>query len=141
MSESQAGKGVLGKLKSKLIDTKQQWAREGRLLTGAPHPSSWQRLPPGQRIVGNWPVLDLGIQPEIPLNLWRLTIDGLVDTPTVLKWAELTDLPATRSRSDIHCVTAWSRYENDWEGVAAHTLIDLVGVHAEARFVIFHSYD
>jgi DMSO/TMAO reductase YedYZ molybdopterin-dependent catalytic subunit len=75
------------------------------------------------------------------LNLWRLTIDGLVGNPTMLKWAELTDLPAARMRSDIHCVTAWSRYDNDWEGVASRTLLELVQPKPEARFVIFHSYD
>jgi DMSO/TMAO reductase YedYZ molybdopterin-dependent catalytic subunit len=141
MPDTPDDRTVLGKLKEKLIDTKQRWARDGRLLTGAPDPARRQRLPPGQRIVGNWPVLDLGAQPEIPLNLWRLTINGLVDSPVVLRWAELTDLPSLRSRSDIHCVTAWSRYDNDWEGVAARTLIDLVRVKPEARFVVFHSYD
>ena len=54
-----------GKLKNKLIDSKQKWAEDGRLLTGKTAAHS-QRLPPGQRQVENWPVLDLGIQPEIP---------------------------------------------------------------------------
>ena len=54
-----------GKLKDKLIDSKQKWAADGRLLTGKIAAPS-ERLPPGQRRVENWPVLDLGIQPEIP---------------------------------------------------------------------------
>jgi DMSO/TMAO reductase YedYZ molybdopterin-dependent catalytic subunit len=135
------GFGLAKRIKGKLIDAKQQWAKEGRLLTGTPDPRQTQRLPPGQRRTESWPVLDLGIQPEIPLSLWRITIDGLVDSPVVLKWGELTDLPAIHSRSDIHCVTAWSRYDNAWDGVAASTLIGLVRVRPEARFVIFQSYD
>ena len=56
---------LFGKLKSKLIDSKQKWAESGRLLTGKTAGHA-QRLPPGQRQVENWPVLDLGIQPDIP---------------------------------------------------------------------------
>lgn len=133
--------GMLGRLRGKLLETKERWARDGRLLTGAVDARRTSRLPPGQRRVETWPVLDLGIQPEIPLNLWRLTIDGLVSRPTVFRWAEFTDLPKAQIRSDIHCVTAWSRYDNEWEGVAATTLLKMVEPKADARFVIFHSYD
>ena len=83
---------LFGKLKNKLIDSKQKWAADGRLLTGkAAAPS--ERLPPGQRRVENWPVLDLGVQPEIPLQAWRLFVDGAVETPTAWKWGAFTDLP------------------------------------------------
>ena len=58
--------GLLGRVKQKLIETKQKWAGEGRLLTGAAaEPGT--RLPPGQREVKNWPVLDLGVQPNVPV--------------------------------------------------------------------------
>ena len=78
-----------GKLKDRLIDSKQKWAADGRLLTGKTAAHS-QRLPPGQRRVENWPVLDLGIQPEIPLHAWRLIVDGAVEQPMTFKWAEFT---------------------------------------------------
>ncbi len=71
---------LFGKLKSKLIDTKQKWAEDGRLLTGKTAAHS-QRLPPGQREVETWPVLDLGVQPEIPTGAWRLFVDGEVESP------------------------------------------------------------
>ncbi|HSI00538.1 MAG TPA: molybdopterin-dependent oxidoreductase, partial [Reyranella sp.] len=64
-----------------------------------------------------------------------------VEQPATLKWGEFTDLPKVALTSDIHCVTAWSRYDNKWEGVSARTLIDLVKPKAEAQHVIFHSYD
>jgi DMSO/TMAO reductase YedYZ molybdopterin-dependent catalytic subunit len=134
-----------GKLKDKLIDSKQKWAADGRLLTGKPltgkTAAHGERLPPGQRRVENWPVLDLGIQPEIPLHAWRLFVDGDVEQPATLKWDEFTKLPKVTLTSDIHCVTAWSRYDNVWEGVSARTLIDLVKPRADVQHVIFHSYD
>ena len=129
-----------GKLKDKLIDSKQKWAADGRLLTGKTAARS-ERLPPGQRRVENWPVLDLGIQPEIPLHAWRLFVDGEVENPVILKWDEFTDLPKVTLTTDIHCVTAWSRYDNVWEGVSARALIDLVKPKADVQHVIFHSYD
>ena len=131
---------LFGKLKNKLIDSKQKWAESGRLLTGKTAAHA-QRLPPGQRQVENWPVLDLGIQPEIPTHAWRLFVDGEVENPTTWKWGEFTDLPKTTLTTDIHCVTAWSRYDNKWEGVSARDLLKLVKPKAEAQHVIFHSYD
>lgn len=125
---------------AKLVESKQKWAEEGRLLTGAAAPRA-DRLPPGQREVKNWPVLDLGIQPEIALDQWELTIDGLVENPTSWGWTQFKSQPAFTDMSDIHCVTAWSRYDNHWEGVSAKHILDIVKPLPEARHVVFHSYD
>ena len=89
-----------GQFREKLIRRKQEWAAEGRLLlTGnAARPGvdrGGQRLPPGQREVKTWPVLDLGAQPRIDLKLWRLTIDGLLENPVTLDWQEFPTRPAT----------------------------------------------
>lgn len=134
------GKGVVGRIKDKLIASKQQWAREGRLLTGHAAPPA-QRLPPGQREVKNWPVLDLGVQPDVPRQAWTLGIDGKVAHPRQWSWAEFLDLPQVALTTDIHCVTAWSRYDNEWEGVSARHLLDLVQPLPGAAHVIFHAYD
>jgi len=131
---------LFGRLKSKLIDSKQKWAEEGRLLTGKTAAHS-VRLPPGQRLVETWPVLDLGVQPEIPAHAWRLFVDGAVEVPTTWKWGEFTDLTKSQLVTDIHCVTAWSRYDNAWEGVSARDLMAIVKPTPEARHVIFHAYD
>lgn len=135
------GVGFIGRIRDKLIDSKQRWAKDGRLLTGLADLRRAHRLPPGQRQVPNWPVLDLGVQPDIPTSIWRITIDGLVENPAVWKWGEFTDEPMVKYRSDIHCVTAWSRYDNDWEGVSAQHVLSVVKPRPEARHVIFHSYD
>ena len=134
-----------GQFREKLIRRKQEWAAEGRLLTGQTARQGIdrgaQRLPPGQREVKTWPVLDLGAQPRIDLKLWRLTIDGLVENPITLDWQGFQDLPQSDSTSDIHCVTAWSRYDNRWRGVLVSDLRALVRSKPEARFVLLQSYD
>ena len=99
------------------------------------------RLPPGQKEVKNWPVLDLGVQPNIVPQAWRLTVGGLVENPLVWTLDEFMALPQEDFLSDIHCVTQWSRYDNHWRGVSARHLMELVKPKAEARHVIFHSYD
>ena len=70
--------------------------------------------PPGQRIVTNWPVLDLGVQPKIQLEDWSLTISGLVDRPKMFSWDAFMSLPQVEDVSDFHCVTSWSRLNNRW---------------------------
>lgn len=128
-------------LKEKLIASKEKWAREGRLLTGKGSGSPPERLPPGQREVKNWPVLDLGIQPMLPPSRWRLTADGLVENPVAWDWGGFNALPRVRSTSDIHCVTAWSRFDNHWEGVSTEHVLSLVRPKPDAKHVILHSYD
>jgi DMSO/TMAO reductase YedYZ molybdopterin-dependent catalytic subunit len=127
-----------GRIKDKLIVAKQKWAAEGRLLTGK---SGADRLPPGQRLVRDWPVLDLGLHPETDLDSWRLKIDGLVETPVDWTWSDLLAQPQTDDVSDIHCVTSWSRYDNHWTGVAAVHVLALVQPRQDANYVVFHAAD
>lgn len=126
---------------SKLTLSKRRWASEGKFLTGAPAGGEEQRLPPGQHLVRDWPILDLGRQPDIPRDRWRLAITGLVETPFTLDWHGLSSLAQSESRSDIHCVTSWSRYDNDWAGVATMTLLDAVQPLEEATAVLLHGSD
>jgi DMSO/TMAO reductase YedYZ molybdopterin-dependent catalytic subunit len=127
--------------RDKLVEAKQAWARAGRLLTGQTDPDQSLRLPPGQRLVQNFPVLDLGVQPAIPLEQWRLTIDGAVESPLELDWPAFLALPQIEDVSDVHCVTQWSRYDNRWQGVATRVLAERVRPHATAAHVILHGYD
>lgn len=127
-----------GKVKDKLIEAKQAWARDGRLLTGAP---GRDRLPPGQTLVRDWPVLDLGVQPEVKPDKWRLRLEGLVAAPVALTLPDFMALPQAELVNDIHCVTAWSRYDNHWQGVRAADLLAMARPTHAARFVSFTSYD
>ena len=139
MDEKEPGRA--GGLREKVVESKQRWAREGRLLTGETADPAAERLPPGQRLVQNWPVLDLGIKPRIDLEAWRLAVDGLVANPISWSWAEFQAQPQVEAVSDIHCVTAWSRYDNRWEGVPARHLLALVQPLPQARHIVFHAHD
>src|SRR5690349_24126187 len=123
--------GLIGQIKDKLIRSKEECAKEGRLLTGRPDAGHVSRLPPGQREVKNWPVLDLGVQPDVKRENWRLQIMGLVENPVALTYDQFQALPQEDFVSDIHCVTAWSRYDNHWRGVSSRTILELVKPKAE----------
>ncbi len=134
-------KGILGQIKEKLILSKEKTAEQGRHLTGAPDAMRVDRLPPGQRLVEKWPVLDLGIQPDVSKESWQLVVDGAVENPIVWNWEMFAGQPQTSYVSDIHCVTTWSRYDNRWEGVSSAHLLEIVKPKPEAKHLIFHSYD
>lgn len=138
MSESD---GLLGGIKKKLVETKQKWARDGRLLTGEQAEPEAGRLPPGQREVKDWPVLDLGIRPDVAREDWSLTVDGLVEAPVKWDWATLEAQPQFEITTDIHCVTSWSRFANRWRGVSVRHLLEVVRPKPEARHVLFESHD
>jgi DMSO/TMAO reductase YedYZ molybdopterin-dependent catalytic subunit len=125
--------------RDKLVAAKERWAREGRLLVAGP--GERRRLPPGQHLVRDWPVLDLGNQPNLRPADWSLTVGGLVRRPLTWRWDDLERQPQIESVSDIHCVTAWSRYDNRWQGVATATLLASVQPLPEAKFLILKSFD
>lgn len=128
-------------IKGKLVAVKQAWARAGRLLTGTPDDAHALRLPPGQRLVTNWPVLDLGIQPDVARAEWRLSVDGLVVNPIQWNWDDLIAQPVFEDVSDMHCVTQWSRYDNRWQGVSTQHLLSVVQPLPTAAHVVLHGYD
>ncbi len=126
---------------SKLTRTKARWAEEGKFLTGNAADARAERLPPGQHLVKNWPVLDLGLTPNVSPTTWKLDITGLVDRMLVWNWADFRAQPQEQRVTDIHCVTTWSRYDNLWEGVSTRHLHGVAGVKSEARHVVLHSED
>lgn len=133
--------GLIGQIKDKLISSKQKTAEQGRHLTGMPDTERADRLPPGQHRVDKWPVLDLGVQPDVPKESWELTVDGAVANPVVWNWDAFMAQPQFSHVSDIHCVTTWSRYDNRWDGVSGQHILDVVKPTAAAKHLIFHSYD
>ena len=127
--------------RDRLVAIKQAWASSKRLITGAPDPERASRLPPGQRLVTNWPVLDLGIKPDISREEWRLRVDGLVANPLEWDWAAYQAQPQIEDVSDIHCVTQWSRFDNRWSGVATAQLLSVVQPLPQANAVVLHGAD
>ena len=94
------------------------------------------QLPVGQHEVRNWPVLDLGEQPQVELASWQLVVGGAVEHPVTLKWNDFLALPQADDVSDFHCVTTWSRYDNHWRGVRFRTIAELVVPQPTAGFVL-----
>ncbi|MFO0723957.1 MAG: molybdopterin-dependent oxidoreductase [Myxococcota bacterium] len=99
------------------------------------------RLPVGQIETEKWPVLDLGMHPEVPLSRWSLRIDGAVEQPVTLSWEDFLGLEQVEDVSDFHCVTTWSRMDVPWRGVRASTVLALASPKPEASHVLCHAYD
>ena len=126
----------------RFIKTKENWAKA--LRGGEEREVFYEgddRLHPGQHLVETWPVLDLGQKPDIPLSEWTLTIGGAVTTPATWTWADFLAQPQFKDVSDFHCVTSWSRYDNELEGVSFKQLMAFVQPLPSAKFILFKSYD
>jgi len=99
------------------------------------------RVPPGQKQVNNFPVLDMGIKPEIPLDKWQLKVFGLVEKELVLDWAAFQALDHITDVSDFHCVTRWSQLDMDWQGVRVRDILAMAMPLDKAKFATMYGYD
>lgn len=126
----------------KLIQAKQNVAeqRSAKGVGTGRDAASRDRLPPGQKLVAGWPVLDLGIQPEIGPEQWQLVVKGAADSRT-LAWDDFLKLPQTKLTTDFHCVTSWSIYDAQVEGVLWQEFLALVKPSAQATHVMFGCFD
>jgi len=110
-----------------------------RGFRGRPRPQvDPARIPPGQYLVNDWPVLSAGPTPRPNMDEWRFEIDGMVEQPVSWSWSEFTSLPAVEITRDIHCVTKWSKLDTPWKGVAIDTLME--NVSTEAKYVTAFCY-
>ena len=98
-------------------------------------------LPVGQTITKKWPVLDLGLQPDIDLDSWQLIVDGAVENPLILNWADFMALEQTDDTSDFHCVTTWSKLNINWRGVRLLDLAALAQPKETATHILCYGYD
>jgi len=98
------------------------------------------RTPPGQYLTDGFPVLSAGPTPQIPLNEWEFTIDGLVRAPVRWTWEQFQALPARDWTVDISCVTKWTKLDTSWQGPSVDDLLAAVELDPQARFVAAHSY-
>jgi DMSO/TMAO reductase YedYZ molybdopterin-dependent catalytic subunit len=88
------------------------------------------RLPPGQYLVEDFPVLSAGPTPHTPLEEWSFTISGAIDEPRSWTWEEFQSLPSETFTVDIHCVTKWSKLDTTWTGVSLDVLLEGVDTAA-----------
>jgi DMSO/TMAO reductase YedYZ molybdopterin-dependent catalytic subunit len=97
------------------------------------------RLPPGQVLTKKWPVLHYGNIPRLDLATWRLRVWGAVEHPYEPSWQDFQAAPHKRLVCDIHCVTNWSRFDNEFEGVPVRFLLEQAVPSARARFALIHA--
>jgi len=98
------------------------------------------RLPPGQYLTDKWPVLHAGDVPEYgDLSTWSFRVFGEVEQELELSWAQLNELPRTANVQDIHCVTRWSRFDAQFDGVHWRDVAKLCRPKPSARYAIAHA--
>ena len=94
------------------------------------------RLPPGQYLVTDFPVLSAGPTPHTPLDQWSFSLEGLVRAPVSWTWEEFLKLPSQDLTVDIHCVTKWTKLDTKWRGVLVDTLLQSAQVDPSGRYVM-----
>jgi DMSO/TMAO reductase YedYZ molybdopterin-dependent catalytic subunit len=109
----------------------------GRRRTAA---GDGDRVPPGQYVTDDFPVLSAGPTPTIPLDRWSFTVDGLVREPRTWSWDEFGALAARDWTVDISCVTKWTKLDTRWTGVSVDTILEAVELDPGARFAVAHSF-
>jgi DMSO/TMAO reductase YedYZ molybdopterin-dependent catalytic subunit len=98
------------------------------------------RLPPGQSLTQRFPVLHYGPVPKFNPATWDLRVFGEVEEERRWTWEEFNKLPRTKVKMDIHCVTRWSKFDTEWEGVSIKTLVDegMIKLKPTARYLLQH---
>jgi DMSO/TMAO reductase YedYZ molybdopterin-dependent catalytic subunit len=104
-------------------------------------PELSDRVPPGQHLVTDFPVLSAGPTPKVSTADWSFTLKVGVKPVKSWSWEEFTALPVTRMTRDIHCVTTWSKLNTSWEGVLIDDLLATAGLEPPTPFVLAHSVD
>ena len=99
------------------------------------------RVPPGQSLRQDFPVLSAGPTPHVRLEDWLLTLKVGPKPIARWTWAELNALPQTDLTCDIHCVTTWSKLDTRWRGVTVDALLQAAGVEPPTDYVLAHSFD
>jgi len=97
------------------------------------------RLPPGQSLTLKWPVLHYGSVPRFDPEGWDFRAYGLVEAPLGWTWNEFNALPRISRTSDFHCVTRWSRFDNEWQGVAFREVLGRIRLRLNASHVLVHA--
>jgi DMSO/TMAO reductase YedYZ molybdopterin-dependent catalytic subunit len=97
------------------------------------------RIPPRQALTRKWPVLHAGVTPTFDRSRWTFHIFGLVESPWQCTYDEFLALPHVRVLADMHCVTRWSKLDNEWEGVRTRDVLNQVKLLPQAQFVMVHA--
>jgi DMSO/TMAO reductase YedYZ molybdopterin-dependent catalytic subunit len=104
-------------------------------------PEGEGRIPPGQHLVDDFPVLSAGPTPRVALENWIFTLKVGPRPVKIWNWAEFNALPQTKLTRDIHCVTTWSKLNTLWEGVLIDDILIAAGLTPPTAFTLAHSVD
>jgi DMSO/TMAO reductase YedYZ molybdopterin-dependent catalytic subunit len=104
-------------------------------------PNAALRLPPGQHLVDNFPVLSAGPTPRVRPETWRFTLKVGPRPIRSWTWEEFNALRQTDVIRDIHCVTAWSKFNTRWGGVLVDDLLEAAGLEPPTKYALAHSFD
>lgn len=119
----------------KMIEAKIALAKRGAKPSKA---GDNPRIPPGQKEVHDFPVLDLGLEPDVSPSSWNLRVFGLVEAELDYGWKTFNELPQVDLTTDFHCVTRWSQLDMNWRGVPAREVILRARPLEKAAFVTLH---
>jgi len=103
-------------------------------------PDRADRVPPGQYVTRDFPVLSAGPTPRTRLEDWTFTVEGLVREPMTWTWDRFQALPRRSWTVDISCVTKWTKLDTIWEGVSVDTLLEHVELDPRAGFLTAYSH-
>jgi DMSO/TMAO reductase YedYZ molybdopterin-dependent catalytic subunit len=96
-----------------------------------------ERLPPGQTLVADWPVLSAGPTPDVGTDDWTFSVRSETGL-TTWTWDELLALGVEDVTVDIHCVTHWTKLDMDWRGVSLDAIFE--NIETSADYVMVHSH-
>src|SRR5918997_1981391 len=106
---------------------------------GRPHGGGEEkRVPPGQYLTDDFPVLSAGPTPRVPTDQWEFVIATEVGRDYRWNWADLMGMPSETPTVDIHCVTKWTKLDTTWRGVSLDTMLE--GVETAADYAVAVSY-
>lgn len=108
---------------------------------GAANRHGQPKLPPGQTLSKKWPVLDIGVLPEITRADWSLELRGLCNQPRTLRWADLMAFEQVSEASDFHCVTTWSRMDLLFGGVRLIDVVAAAEIEDHASHIMCYGLD
>jgi DMSO/TMAO reductase YedYZ molybdopterin-dependent catalytic subunit len=98
------------------------------------------KTPPGQVATTKFPVLTYGDTPHIETSEWRMRVWGEVEEEKIFTWEDIMRMPQTTLKADFHCVTRWSRFDDEWTGVLFKDFVKFIKLKPTAKFVMQHAY-
>ncbi|HEX3467007.1 MAG TPA: sulfite oxidase-like oxidoreductase [Candidatus Elarobacter sp.] len=100
-----------------------------------------KRIPPGQHLVTDFPVLTAGPTQHIATAGWTFSLKVGPRPVKTWNWDEFNALPQTEQKRDIHCVTAWTKFDTVWQGVLIDDILKDASLEPPMPFTLAHSFD